>query len=185
MSENFKRFQYFNFEIDFLENKNLFQKLEYRFLVESTKIERHHFHIKLPYQKPMLRIHWRLLTIIKQAIKVYEVMFFWYVNACIFWKCIQYTIHSDKTQILKKSLRVKSKVQKIPCVFFRKLQLITVLLLICDSYMNWSTKFLSLKLFVGFSIFDSSSFLLKFIFLFNKMHGFFDFKTSQLLSKLK
>ena len=36
---NFKRFQYFNFETDFLENENLFQKLEYRFLVESTKIE--------------------------------------------------------------------------------------------------------------------------------------------------
>ena len=31
---------------------------------------------------------------------------------------------------------------------------------------------------VGFSIFDSVSFLLKFIFLFNKMHGLFDFKAS-------
>ena len=39
-------------------------------------------------------------------------------------------------------------------------------------------KFVSLKLCVGFSIFDSVSFLLKFIFLFNKMHGLFDFKTS-------
>ena len=39
-SENFQRFQYFNFEIDFMENKNLFQKkLKYRFLVENTKIE--------------------------------------------------------------------------------------------------------------------------------------------------
>ena len=27
---------------------------------------------------------------------------FWYVKACIFWKCIQYTIHWDATQILKK-----------------------------------------------------------------------------------
>ena len=26
ISENFKRFQYFNFETDFLENENLFQK---------------------------------------------------------------------------------------------------------------------------------------------------------------
>ena len=32
--------------------------------------------------------------------------------------------------------------------------------------------------FVGFSIFDSVLFLLKFRFLFNKMHGHFDFKTS-------
>ena len=30
----------------------------------------------------------------------------------------------------------------------------------------------------GFSIFDSVSFLLNFIFLFNKKHGLFDFKTS-------
>ena len=27
---------------------------------------------------------------------------FWYVKACIFWKCVQYTIHWDKTQMLKK-----------------------------------------------------------------------------------
>ena len=34
------------------------------------------------------------------------------------------------------------------------------------------------KLCVGFSIFDSVLFLLNFIFLFNKKHGLFDFKTS-------
>ena len=27
---------------------------------------------------------------------------FWYVKVCIFWKCIQYTIHWNKTQMLKK-----------------------------------------------------------------------------------
>ena len=27
---------------------------------------------------------------------------FWYVKACIFWKCIQYTINWDKTQMLRK-----------------------------------------------------------------------------------
>ena len=32
-------FQYFNFEADFLEKANPFPKLEYGFLVESTKIE--------------------------------------------------------------------------------------------------------------------------------------------------
>ena len=41
------------------------------------------------------------------------------------------------------------------------------------------------KTVVGFSIFDSVSFLLKFIFLFNKIHEPFDFKTSEFLSKLK
>ena len=35
--------------------------------------------------------------------------------------------------------------------------------------------FISLKVCVGFSIFDSVSFLLKFIFLFNKKHELFDF----------
>ena len=40
-----------------------------------------------------------------------------------------------------------------------------------------STKFVSLKLCVGFSIFDSISFLLKFIFLLNKKHELFDFKS--------
>ena len=44
--------------------------------------------------------------------------------------------------------------------------------------MSWSTKFDSLKLCVGFSILDFASFLLKFIFLFNKKHGLFGFKIS-------
>ena len=39
ITENFKRFQSFNFETNFLENENLFQKIGARFLTESTKIE--------------------------------------------------------------------------------------------------------------------------------------------------
>ena len=46
---------------------------------------------------------------------------------------------------------------------------------------NTSTKFISLKLCVGLSILDFVSFLLKFVFLFNKKHGLFNFKTSWLL----
>ena len=103
---------------------------------------------------------------------------FWYVKVWIFWRCIQYTIHWDKTQMLKKIPSDKINGTKMPSFFFRKLQFITDLLLICDSYMSWSTRFVSLKLCVGFSIFDSVSFLLKFIFLFNKMHGLLNFKTS-------
>ena len=56
-----------------------------------------------------------------------------------------------------------------------ELQLITVLLLICDSYLNWSTRLISLKMCMEFSIFDSASFLLKFMFLFNKKHWLFSF----------
>ena len=38
ISRNFEPLQYFNFETNFLENENLFKKLEYRFLAERTKI---------------------------------------------------------------------------------------------------------------------------------------------------
>ena len=51
----FERFQYFNFEIDFLENKSILKKLEYCFLVESIKIENALFPYKAANQKPMLR----------------------------------------------------------------------------------------------------------------------------------
>ena len=68
--------------------------------------------------------------------------------------------------------------QKTSFFSFCELQLITVLSLICNSYMSWSTRFFSLKLCGWFSIFDSASFLLKFTFFFNKTHGLFDFKTS-------
>ena len=62
----------------------------------------------------------------------------------------------------------KINVTKNAHFFFRELQLITVLHLIRDSYMSWSTSFASLQAYVGFSIFDSVLFLLKFIFLFSK-----------------
>ena len=39
ISGNFEHFQYFNFERDFSKMKIFFQKLEYRVLDESTKIE--------------------------------------------------------------------------------------------------------------------------------------------------
>ena len=45
--------------------------------------------------------------------------------------------------------------------FFRELQLIAVLLLICDSCMSWNTRFVFLKLCVGFFVFDSVSIFLK------------------------
>ena len=46
ISESFKRFQYFNFETNFLENENLFQKTGVPFLVEATKIENTSFPFK-------------------------------------------------------------------------------------------------------------------------------------------
>ena len=60
----------------------------------------------------------------------------------------------------------------MPSIFFRELQLITVLLLIFDFCKSCNAMYVSLKLCVRFSNFDK-----KFIFLFNKIHGLFDFKT--------
>ena len=106
-----------------------------------------------------------------------EVMFFQYVKVYLFWKFIQYTIHWDETQMLKKKfLWTKSTLQKMRSFYFWELQLITVLLLIRSFYTSWSTWFIALKLCVGFSIFESVSFLSKFILLFNKKHELFDFK---------
>ena len=64
----------------------------------------------------------------------------------------------------------------IPSFFFHELQLIRVLLLICDSY-NFTVWVYPWK-FHGLSIFDSVPFLLEFILLFNKMQELFNFKTS-------
>ena len=85
-----------------------------------------------------------------------------YIYIYIFWKFIQYIVYWDKIQIHS--------------FFFRELQLIAVLLLIDNSKNSRSTRFISLKLCVGFSIFDSVSFLLKFILLFNKNTDFFPLK---------
>ena len=80
----------------------------------------------------------------------------------IFWKFIQYTMHWDK-----KNPSEKMTVTKNAPFFFPELQLITVLLSIHNSYVRWSARFISLKLCVGFSIFDSVLFLLKLVFLFS------------------
>ena len=52
---------------------------------------------------------------------------FCYVQVFIFWKSIQYTMHWGKTQMLKKIIRIKQALQKMPFLFFSELQLITVL----------------------------------------------------------
>ena len=47
------------------------------------------------------RIHWRLSTILNTSNKSVWSNVFWYIKVCILWKCIQWTIRWDKTQILK------------------------------------------------------------------------------------
>ena len=85
-----------------------------------------------------LRILWRLLRILETSNKSVRSNVFSYVKVYIFWKCIQYTIHWGKTQILKKLPLDKRNGTKMVSFFFHELQLTTVLLLVCNSYMSWS-----------------------------------------------
>ena len=55
ISESFKRFQYFHFEINFLENKNFIQKTGVPFLVESSKIENTSFPFKTALSEANLK----------------------------------------------------------------------------------------------------------------------------------
>ena len=87
----------------------------------------------------------------------------------------------DKTQMLQKFPLGKINVTKKSTLFFWRAPLIIVLLLLCEL----KHKVRLCKAVGGFSIFDSVSCLLKFIFLFNKKHILFDFKTSWFLSKSK
>ena len=119
-----------------------------------------------------LRIHWKLLAILKRS-KVFEEMdtlkafhdfktyyrsawsnVFWYVKVYIFWKFIEYTN-------AKKIFFGPNKRYKKYILF--SFASSAVLLLICISYTSWSTWFNSLKLCEEFSIFDSVSILSKFV----------------------
>ena len=106
----------------------------------------------------------------EKAAKKYEVMLF-DMKKYICSERLFNTLYIELKHKYEKTL------QKNAIFFLSRAQLITVLLLIRNSYTGWSTGFMYLKVRVGFSILDSVLFLLKFIFLFNKKHGFFDFKT--------
>ena len=61
ISESFKRFQYFDFEKIFWESKTFFKIQEYRFLVETTKIENTSFQFKTALSEAHVKtIEWRL-----------------------------------------------------------------------------------------------------------------------------
>ena len=80
-------------------------------------------------------------------------------------KFIQYAIYWEKIQIIQKIPSEKINVKKKTFFLSQAPTLITVLLFICNSSMSWSTRFtFSLKVCVGFSIFDAILFLIKFIF---------------------
>ena len=114
----------------------------------------------------------------KQTNKMFEVMFFLMCKSIYILKLysVHYTL-SYSTNV-KKIPFGQDKWYKICPLFSFTSSNSLVLLLICDSCMSWRATFVSLKPCVGFAIFHSASLLLKFIFLFNKMHGLFDYKTS-------
>ena len=76
-------------------------------------------------------------------------------------------------------------VSKMHYFFFHELQLITILLLIRNSYTSWSTWFISLKLCARFPMFDSVLFLLNFVFPFSKRQGLLDFKNVKIPFRIK
>ena len=126
-------------------------------------------------------INWRLSMILETSNQSVWSNVFWYVKVSIFWKCIQCIIHWDKSQILKQFPSEKINGAKNAPFFLSR----------APTHHSWflhglgSTRFVSLKLCVGYSIFDSVPFLLKFIHLLNNMHERFDFKMSKLFLKLK
>ena len=62
-SGNFESLEYFNLETDFLENENLFKKLKYHFLVESTKIKNAYFSYKTAISEASVQItKWTYIT---------------------------------------------------------------------------------------------------------------------------
>ena len=74
ISGNFGRFQYFNFERKFLEKENLYKKLEYRFLIESTKIENTSFPNKTVISKANFKTN-RLVST-KNGVLLVTTLFF-------------------------------------------------------------------------------------------------------------
>ena len=80
--------------------------------------------------------------------------------------------------MVKNFLRTRQTFQKVHSFFFRELQLITVLRLIHDSYISWSTRFVSLKECWGFSILNSGSFWLSLYFYSTKSMAYLTLKRS-------
>ena len=121
----------------------------------------------------MKDIHWGLSTILKTSNKRVWSNVFWYVKVCIFWMCIQYTIHWDKTHI-----------KKIPSDKINGTKNALFFLSWAPTYhsFTFNLRFLyELKHKVCLSITVCGIFRLRSAFtkvyiFFNKMHGVFDFK---------
>ena len=103
---------------------------------------------------------------------------FWYVKVCIFWKCIQYTIHWDKSQMLKKISCDKMNDTKNALFFLSQAPTHHSFTFNLRILYELKHAVRLSKTACGISHFQFRFVFIKFIFLFNKMHGIFDFKTS-------
>ena len=82
----------------------------------------------------------------KQATKMCEIIFF-DMQKYIYSESVFNILYIEiKQKSWKISFGQNKLYKKMPSVFFRELKLITVLLLIWDFYMSWSTRLISLKL---------------------------------------
>ena len=62
----------------FWKTKNIFKRMEYRFLVESTKLKTHYFQTKLPYQKlRQIKCLVQHEPITKNGVLPVTTLFFW------------------------------------------------------------------------------------------------------------
>ena len=116
-----------------------------------------------------LRIHWRLLAILKTRNKSVWSNVFWYVKVDIFWKFIQYTILWDKAQMLKKFPLDKMNGTKNALFFLSRALTHNSFTVTLRFLYELKHKVPLSKMYGGFSFFHFVSFLLKFIFLFKKM----------------
>ena len=80
ISESSKRFQYFNFETNYLENENLFQKNGVPFLVEATKIGNASLPFKTALSEANVKTNKIATTkwnIMKSGVLPVVILFFW------------------------------------------------------------------------------------------------------------
>ena len=112
----------------------------------------------------LIAIDWLIFSIWRKSIFILKIFL------------IRYILRK-KIQVLKEFPEGKRNVTENTLRFSLMRSNSSVLLLICDSYTSWRTRFItSLKNLCGIFHFWFRRILLKFIFLFIKNYGLFDFK---------
>ena len=125
-----------------------------------------------------LRTRWRHLTILKTSNKSVWSNVFRYVKVCISWRWIQYIIHWDKTQMLKKCPPDKISGTKNALFFYSRAPTHDSFIFILRFLHELKYKIRVSKAVPGIFHFRFSFVFIKVYIFFNKVRGLFDFKTS-------